>query len=85
MESTDHKVPHVFRVTLGVDLRGEQWVTLRSLDGEIHTRLPAAPDITGMFPCGVHQLLCHGYWDTQTNLVMLGKIIDDDPLQPVGR
>lgn len=72
----EDKVPHVFHVTLGMDLKGDLWATVRSLDGQIHTRFPAESDIVGMFPSGVNELTCHGHLDLNTNLIMLGKIID---------
>lgn len=73
--STDN-VPHIFHVSLGVDLTGQQWASVRSLDGSISTRFEAGTDITGMFPCGVYELTCRGYLDSQTNMIMLGTIID---------
>lgn len=74
MPSAD--TPHIFHVSLGVDLTGKQWASVRSLDGSISARFEAGTDITGMFPCGVYELMCRGYLDGQTNMIMLGTIID---------
>ena len=73
--STDN-VPHIFHVSLGTCLEGKTWASVRSLDGSISTRFEAGTDITGMFPCGVYKLVCKGYLDGHTNMIMLGEIID---------
>jgi hypothetical protein len=69
-------IPHIFNVSLGVDLAGKTWASVRSLDGSISTRFEAGTDITGMFPCGVSELTCRGYLDGHTSMIMLGTIID---------
>jgi hypothetical protein len=55
---------------------GGSIVTVKSMDGEIEFQHEMDDETRSMFTTGVNEIHCHGFYDTQTRLIMLGKIID---------
>lgn len=77
MEDVEH---HIFKVALSLgSLSGKTFMLIYNADRSIEYQTEVTSEILGMFALGESKIYVEGLYDNHTNMIHLGKRVEDQP------
>lgn len=71
---------HIFKVALSLgSLSGKTFMLVYNADRSIEYQTEVTPEILGMFTLGESKIYVEGLYDNNTNMILLGKRVEDQP------